>query len=775
MGPREMRVVMRACTQEEPPECTATCPVHFNAKGMCKNLLEGHAEKPLETYQAKVLFPRLVSAFCLAPCEGRCAKQRAGQAISIRALEENMCRQAESIPSPAKPLLDLPKTAAVIGGGIKGLACAFQLYDKGFKVSLYEKEDRLGGHGWLLDAELARLDFALLDDMPWKVHLGVNLDEKSIREEIMPVYDGVLFATEAAPISGLSWDEQTNQCTSQPKLFWCKHPCPSPYSIIDAVACGRKTATSAERFLKSVSLTASRQREGSYQTTLYTDIDETVPVDRRVPYSKPWPRDAAPLPGDPAPPKGIYSAEDAGKEAARCIQCECMKCVKQCVYMQEFESYPRAIIHEMATHIDMLVGQKQSGPLINSCSVCGLCTQLCPYDIGMPQSTRGARVHLVENGDNVEATHDFPMRDLAFSNGENYWFWSHGPDQKASRYLFFPGCQLAAVLPELMLPTYQYLRQKLGEEVGIGLGCCGAPAHWAGYDEKKKDELGEILTQWREMGEPTVIAACPTCQQQLEEAEPTMNILSLWQVMAQQGLPATEKQRPRPPLAIQDACGSRHQTKVQDAVRELLAAMGCPVEELAYSRENTKCCNYGGLVAYANASLAQEALAERLSESDADYLVYCGACREQCQRGGKTTWHLLELLFGEKQPPTVDISLKRDNRIKVKQDFYQFIKKDAWTPSMEKIHLIVSEEVRKTLDKRLVLEEDIQRVIEMAERTGVRLKKADGRRFIAHSQLGIITYWVEYEPVEEGYVIHSAYSHRLQIVEDVKKPTGSKK
>ena len=32
-----------------------------------------------------------------------------------------------------------------------------------------------------------------------------------------------------------------------------------------------------------------------------------------------------------------------------------------------------------------------------------------------------------------------------------------------------------------------------------------------------------------------------------------------------------------------------------------------------------------------------------------------------------------------------------------------------------------------------------------------------------------VTYWVEYSPRGDGYAVHNAYSHRVQIVEDVKK------
>ena len=36
-----------------------------------------------------------------------------------------------------------------------------------------------------------------------------------------------------------------------------------------------------------------------------------------------------------------YTADEARQEARRCIQCECLECVKQCVYLQEYKEYPK--------------------------------------------------------------------------------------------------------------------------------------------------------------------------------------------------------------------------------------------------------------------------------------------------------------------------------------------------------------------------------------------------------------------------------------------------
>jgi hypothetical protein len=100
--------------------------------------------------------------------------------------------------------------------------------------------------------------------------------------------------------------------------------------------------------------------------------------------------------------------------------------------------------------------------------------------------------------------------------------------------------------------------------------------------------------------------------------------------------------------------------------------------------------------------------------------------------------------------------------------------KEVWgetTPFREKyesIHLILDDQTRKLLEDRLILVEDLQKVIEYAERTGEKFQHPQTGRMLAHYKPVQVTYWVEYSQQGDGFVIHNAYSHRMEIIEDVK-------
>ena len=87
-------------------------------------------------------------------------------------------------------------------------------------------------------------------------------------------------------------------------------------------------------------------------------------------------------------------------------------------------------------------------------------------------------------------------------------------------------------------------------------------------------------------------------------------------------------------------------------------------------------------------------------------------------------------------------------------------------PAHTALKLVISQELETLLNSRLILIEDLQKVIHHAEQTGRYLITPDNRRRLAKYRPVRVTYWVEYEPIDEGYLVHNGYSHRMQLPED---------
>lgn len=88
------------------------------------------------------------------------------------------------------------------------------------------------------------------------------------------------------------------------------------------------------------------------------------------------------------------------------------------------------------------------------------------------------------------------------------------------------------------------------------------------------------------------------------------------------------------------------------------------------------------------------------------------------------------------------------------------------TGSHQDIKLIKSEAVASLMAERHILDDDAKQVIHNAEAAGVKLYQPEANRYLAKMTLGSATFYVEYSIADNGYVVHTAYSHRSKIIEE---------
>jgi hypothetical protein len=122
--------------------------------------------------------------------------------------------------------------------------------------------------------------------------------------------------------------------------------------------------------------------------------------------------------------------------------------------------------------------------------------------------------------------------------------------------------------------------------------------------------------------------------------------------------------------------------------------------------------------------------------------------------------------------PAVGFSQRHENRARLKEKLL----KERWSETMpeqaafESIRLVLPEAVQQMVEDRLILVEDMQKVIEYAERTGKRMFNAVSGHYLAYTKPTSVTYWVEYTPQDDGtFLVHKAYSHRMEIGREAKK------
>jgi len=771
----ELHKLEDQCIQEQPPNCAAACPVHVDVRAMMAETAHGNFTEAAKIFKKTVPFPGIVSRVCDQPCRSVCKRKEAGEPLTVVAIEKACLDYAAELSEKITALPKKEKCIAVLGGGLSGLTAAFDLARKGYVVVVFEKGTHLGGSLWhfseeKLPRDIIARDLQVLERVGVEVRLRTTVGKDISFDAISGDFDAVYVATggESSDVFGLATDAEGRMAVDSVTLAASREGvfaggglrrAVGVGSPIRSISDGRIAAISIDRFLQKVSLTAARFNEGAHETRLYTRTEAIEPLPRV----------------QMEHPDLGYTADEAILEAKRCMQCECLECVKVCEYLNSFRAYPKKYVRQIYNNLSIVMGRREANKLINSCSLCGLCKEVCPEDLHMGLVCLKAREIMVNTGKMPPSAHDFPLRDMLFSNGEKCAFARRQPGTDQSRFLFFPGCQLAASAPEHVKSAYTLLTRKLSGGVGFMSRCCGAPADWSGRTELFQSTGEDFLALWRELGSPHLILACSTCHEIFKTHFPDVPIISLWEMLESLGLPESVKVEKREVLAVHDACTARHESAMQESVRNILRRLGYEIEELPLSRDKTECCGYGGLMFFANPDLAKRQMRRRIEESQRDYLAYCAMCRDYFAFTGKRTLHLLDLIF---ETPRDEAALRKgpvysqrhENRVRLKNAMLRewWGETTAEAQGYETIRLKISDAVQQLLEERLILVEDLQQVIDAAERTGYKLLNRDNDHFIAHYKPASVTYWVEYSPSGDEFVVHNAYSHRMEIAEDVK-------
>ncbi|MEY4910932.1 MAG: hypothetical protein RL761_595, partial [Pseudomonadota bacterium] len=132
------------------PFCNSGCPVNniipdFN--DLVYHGKSGDWKEAIDVLHSTNNFPEFTGRICPAPCEAACTLNVNDDAVGIKSIEHAIIDRAWS-EGWVKPLLAKHKTGkkiAVVGSGPAGMAAAQQLARAGHDVTLFEKNDRVGG------------------------------------------------------------------------------------------------------------------------------------------------------------------------------------------------------------------------------------------------------------------------------------------------------------------------------------------------------------------------------------------------------------------------------------------------------------------------------------------------------------------------------------------------------------------------------------------------------------------------------------------------------
>lgn len=129
------------------PFCSHGCPLHNMAADFNRAVVEKDYVEAYRYISQTNNFPEFTGRICPALCEAACSDGINGEACGIHSIERFIIDTAweNGQVKPQIPSVKTGKTVAVVGSGPSGLACAQQLARCGHSVTVYEKNDRIGG------------------------------------------------------------------------------------------------------------------------------------------------------------------------------------------------------------------------------------------------------------------------------------------------------------------------------------------------------------------------------------------------------------------------------------------------------------------------------------------------------------------------------------------------------------------------------------------------------------------------------------------------------
>ncbi len=734
------------CMQNEPAFCTAACPFHLDVRDFIEKVQRGAFNAAYRAYLNAVGFPAIVAALCDEPCKGVCPRRAPDGAISMRLLEGAALNYARN-PNPTS--YNVPsknKKVVVVGAGVSGLACALRLASKKYDVTVFERSGRIGGHLWgLLPPEIFLKEFER-QFMHEQYDLHLN-SELSCLDDFP--FDAIYIATGADGVDfGLQRDYGGAFASTRPGVFL--GGALTGANSMQAIADGLAVTAAIERYIKVGSMNQPRE---IVTTKLEIDVATIARADPVLPVD------------------GIaFTQEEAILEARRCLRCSCDACIRYCDLMRFFKKYPRRIAEEveLTIHPGTLDGNGTLATrFISACNQCGLCKEVCPIAIDTGEFLLHNHRIMREKGAMPWAFHDFWLRDMEFTNGEEAQLCRMPSVCGQSRYVFFPGCQLGASDPQYVTESYRWLLTHY-PDTALMLDCCAAPAEWAGDVKLHTAAVATLRHQWESLGKPTAVFACPTCKQMFARHLPEVEGLFLYELIARQGI-SPSRLGGGEVVSVFDPCSSREEPGLQQTIRQLMAQSGFSHQPLPLEGRLAACCSWGGQVSTTNPRYARDVVKARITQNDNPYVTYCVNCRDIFAAAQKPAYHILDILFGlhdaGRAAPT--LTARRSNRVWLKRQVLSEFWQDeaSMEPKKSTILLRIPPQVRQKLSDNMILETDIETVIEHCERNGRKVLDPETGHFSGHLKVGNITYWAEYAPAGEAYELFNAYSHRMSLVE----------
>lgn len=347
---------------------------------------------------------------------------------------------------------------------------------------------------------------------------------------------------------------------------------------------------------------------------------------------------------------------------------DCGACVKNCAFLQKYGS-PGQLAKELAD------GSAANLSRAYECSLCGLCTTLCPQ--GCDPSGMFFQARRQANADLGDDKRHGVLRNYEAQGTSPRFTWYALPQDCDT--IFFPGCNIPGSRPEIVKLLFQHMQQVI-PNLGVVMDCCCKPSHDLGRTDFFREMFGELRSYLLDNGIKKVLCACPNCFKVFSMYGGGLETEMVYALLDANELPQAEKVTGE--VCVHDPCPLRNESAVHEAARSILRKKGLKIAPQRRERKKTLCCGEGGAVPCMAPDLAKKWPEIRVKDIQGRPLVtYCAGCALFLGRH-TPTHHLLDIIYKPKE--TLDGRVKPApspitywNRIQLKKWFQRNLPAEA--------------------------------------------------------------------------------------------------
>lgn len=172
--------------------CKTDCPAHISIPGYIKLASQGRYTEALKMIKQENPFPAVCGRICPSLCEDACTRTDLDDPVAIDEIkkfiaEQDLNEDVRFIPTKKN---QFDKSIAVIGAGPSGLSCAYFLAVEGYKVTVFEKETKLGGMltmgipNFRLEKEVIEAEIDVLRQLGVEFQTGVEVGKDITLKEM---------------------------------------------------------------------------------------------------------------------------------------------------------------------------------------------------------------------------------------------------------------------------------------------------------------------------------------------------------------------------------------------------------------------------------------------------------------------------------------------------------------------------------------------------------------------------------------------------------------